>query len=148
MQLNQIKPTIKKVGKKRIGRGGKKGTYSGKGIKGQKSRAGAKFEPAIRLFIKKYHKLKGYRFRKHFQEEKVIVNVFMLEKKFNSGDTVNVKSLIEKNLIRLVDKKEPLVKILSKGDITKKLNIEDCLVSKSAKEKIEKAGGSVKDKKL
>ena len=147
MQLNQIKPTIKKVGKKRIGRGGKKGTYSGKGIKGQKSRAGAKFEPAIRLFIKKYHKLKGYRFKKHCQEKKVI-NVFMLEKKFDSGDTVNFKSLIEKKLIRLVDKKEPLVKILSKGEITKKLNIEDCLVSKSAKEKIEKAGGSVKDKKL
>ncbi|MBU0546940.1 MAG: uL15 family ribosomal protein [Patescibacteria group bacterium] len=143
MQLHQIKPTTKKKKAKRIGRGGKRGTYCGKGIKGQKSRAGAKFEPAIKLFIKRYHKLKGYRFKGHSENQQVI-NVFMLEKKFNSGDIVSSKSLIEKKLIRLVEKKEPLIKILGKGDLSKKLIIEGCLVSKSAQEKIEKVGGSVK----
>lgn len=143
MQLHQIKPTIKKKKIKRVGRGGKRGTYCGKGIKGQKSRSGTQFEPAIRVFIKKYHKLKGYRFKKQSENQRVI-NVFMLEKRFNSGDMVNSKSLIEKKLIRLVERKEPLIKILGKGDLTKKLIIEGCLVSKSAQEKIEKAGGSVK----
>jgi len=143
MQLHQIKPTIKKKKIKRVGRGGKRGTYCGKGIKGQKSRSGTQFEPAIRVFIKKYHKLKGYRFKKQSENQRVI-NVFMLEKRFNSGDIVNSKSLIEKKLIRLVERKEPLIKILGKGDLTKKLIIEGCLVSKSAQEKIEKAGGSVK----
>ncbi|KKP29686.1 MAG: hypothetical protein UR15_C0010G0005 [Parcubacteria group bacterium GW2011_GWA2_31_28] len=59
MQLHQIqtKNSLKKS--KRIGRGGKRGTYSGKGIKGQKSRAGAKIRPEIRDFIKKLHKLRG-----------------------------------------------------------------------------------------
>jgi len=143
MQLHQIKQTTKKRKIKRIGRGGKRGTYCGKGIKGQKSRSGNKFEPAIRVFIKKYHKLKGYRF-KSLSDLQRVINVFMLEKKFNSGDTVNSKSLIEKKLISLVERKEPLIKILGKGDLTKKLIIEGCLVSKSAQEKIEKAGGSVK----
>jgi len=143
MQLHQIKSKTKKVNKKRVGRGGKRGTYSGHGIKGQTSRAGAKFEPSIRVFVKKYHKLKGYRFKKLSELQRVI-NIFMLEKKFNSGDVVNSKSLIEKKLIRLVEKKEPLIKILGKGDLTKKLIIENCLVSKSAQKKIEKAGGSVK----
>ncbi|HOK35099.1 MAG TPA: hypothetical protein PLL80_00755 [Candidatus Pacearchaeota archaeon] len=59
MQLHQIQPTHKPKDKKRIGRGGKRGTYSGKGIKGQTSRAGAKIRPEIRDFIKKIPKKRG-----------------------------------------------------------------------------------------
>jgi large subunit ribosomal protein L15 len=62
MQIHDIKPDNKIKSKKRIGRGGKKGTYSGKGVKGQKSRAGAKIRPEIRDFIKKIPKLRGYKF--------------------------------------------------------------------------------------
>ncbi len=62
MQLNDLKPTNKLKKSKRVGRGGKKGTYSGKGMKGQKSRAGRKLEPPIRGLIKRYHKLRGYKF--------------------------------------------------------------------------------------
>lgn len=61
MQLHQIKKTKSSKKKKRIGRGGKKGTYCGKGIKGQKSRAGAKIRPEIRDFIKKIPKVRGYK---------------------------------------------------------------------------------------
>lgn len=59
MQLHEIHPTHKLKGKKRIGRGGKRGTYSGKGIKGQNSRAGAKVRPEMRDVIKKTPKLRG-----------------------------------------------------------------------------------------
>lgn len=59
MQLHQIQPLHKPKGKKRIGRGGKRGTYSGKGIKGQSSRAGAKIRPEIRDLIKKIPKKRG-----------------------------------------------------------------------------------------
>ncbi len=59
MQLHQIKPLHKPQKSKRVGRGGKRGTYSGKGIKGQKSRAGKNIRPAIRDFIGKIPKLKG-----------------------------------------------------------------------------------------
>ena len=61
MQLHEIKPTHKLKTKKRVGRGGKKGTYSGRGVKGQKSRAGAKIRPEIRDLIKKMPKKRGYK---------------------------------------------------------------------------------------
>jgi large subunit ribosomal protein L15 len=59
--LHTIKPTTKNKSKKRIGRGGKRGTYSGKGMKGQKSRAGRKIRPAIRDLIQRTPKLRGAR---------------------------------------------------------------------------------------
>jgi large subunit ribosomal protein L15 len=63
MQLHELKPIHKFKKKKRIGRGGKRGTYSGKGMKGQKSRAGRRLEPVIRGIIKRYPKLRGYKFK-------------------------------------------------------------------------------------
>jgi len=59
MQLHELKPIHKLKKRKRVGRGGKKGTYSGRGIKGQKSRAGRKLKPAIRELIKRYPKIRG-----------------------------------------------------------------------------------------
>jgi len=59
MQLHQIQPIHKLKKKKRVGRGGKRGTYCGRGIKGQKARAGAKIRPEIRDLIKRIPKLKG-----------------------------------------------------------------------------------------
>ena len=63
MQLQELKPIHRLKKKKRVGRGGKRGTYCGRGIKGQKSRAGRKLKPLIRDVIKKYPKLRGYRFK-------------------------------------------------------------------------------------
>ncbi len=143
MQLHQLRPKHKLKKKKRIGRGGKRGTYSGKGIKGQKSRAGRKFAPVIRELIKRYPKLRGYRFKKH-EGNLVIVNVGILEERFGSSEIVTPKLLLERKIIRRIKGKVPKVKILGKGELTKKLIIENCEVSKVAKEKIEKAGGKVK----
>lgn len=64
MQFHQIQPSRRLKKKKRIGRGGKRGTYCGRGIKGQKARAGAKIRPQVRDLIKKIPKVRGYKFRK------------------------------------------------------------------------------------
>ncbi|MDD3292948.1 MAG: 50S ribosomal protein L15 [Candidatus Pacebacteria bacterium] len=142
MQIHELKPKNKPQEKKRVGRGGKKGTYSGKGVKGQKSRAGAKFKPLIRGWIKRYPKLRGYRF--NVRSENAIVNIETLEKKFNSGDTISPEILVKAKIIsRASGSKIPLVKILSRGELTKQLTIQGCKVSTKAKEKIEKAQGKI-----
>jgi len=143
MQLHELKRKHKNRDKKRVGRGGKKGTYSGKGNKGQKSRAGRKMVPIIRELIKRYPKLKGYR---SFTMDKdlAIVNLVVLEKNTKDGETINPENLIKKGLISNIKGKTPKVKILGTGKITKKLVVENCKTSKTAKEAIEKAGGSVK----
>lgn len=143
MQLHQLHPKHKSKKRKRIGRGGKRGTYSGRGQKGQRSRAGRKLKPAIRGLIKRYPKLRGYRFKP--QELKpAVVNIETLEKKFKPGDKINPQILLEKKLVRRIKGRVPKVKILGKGRLTKALTIEKCLVSKKAKELIEKVHGLVK----
>jgi len=152
MQLHEIKPIHKLKKPKRVGRGGKRGTYSGHGIKGQRSRAGRRFKPIIRELIKKYPKLRGYKFKSKIQNPKSTphqklvwgVNLEILEKKFNSAEKVNPEILLEKRIIRKIKGRIPLVKILGKGKLTKPLIIEGCKVSKSAKEEIDKAGGAIK----
>jgi len=147
MQLHQLKPIHKPKKSKRVGRGGKKGTYSGRGIKGQKARAGKRLKPIIREIIKKYPKLRGYRSKLKIKNQKLkitILNLDILEKKFNSGEKVTPQILLEKRLIRKIKGKMPEVKILRKGELTKKLIIEGCQVSKTAKEQIEKIGGTIK----
>jgi large subunit ribosomal protein L15 len=143
MQLHQLKLKNKLKKRKRVGRGGKRGTYSGRGSKGQRSRAGRKFKPAIRGLIKRYPKLRGYKF-KRVTLKPVVVNIEILEKKFKAADIITPKVLIERGVIRRIRGRLPKVKILGLGKLTKKLTIEGCQVSKSAREKIEKAGGIVK----
>lgn len=118
-----------------MGRGGKRGTYSGKGLKGQKSRAGKTTFPIIREYIKKYPKLRGYRFNV-FSDRIAVINVGTLDKFFENDSVVDPKTLLEKRLIRRIKGKMPKVKILGKGDLKKKLTIKDCDLSKTAKEKI------------
>lgn len=144
MQLHEIKPKIKKPSKKRIGRGGKRGTYSGKGNKGQKSRAGTnKSQPLIRRIIKRYPKLRGYNFGRKSSEVEII-NISVIQERFEKGELISPKTLLEKKLVQKKRGKIPIIKILGNGEIKKNIIIQDCLVSKSAKEKIEKAGGEVK----
>lgn len=145
MQLHQLRSIHRHKRKKRVGRGGKRGTYSGKGIKGQNSRAGRKFQPAIRELIKRYPKLRGYSFRPQDKNRDLaVLNLDILEKNFEAGQAVNPQILVKKRLIRRVKGRIPQVKILGEGKIAKALTIENCSVSKKAKEKIEAAGGSVK----
>jgi len=143
MQIHELKPKHKNRRKKRVGRGGRKGTYSGHGMKGQKSRAGRKMEPIIRSLIKRYPKLKGYRsFR--IDDYFAVVNLEVLEKNTKDGEIINPENLIIKGLISKVKGKTHKVKILGTGKLTKKLVISNCKFSKSAKDAIEKAGGSIK----
>ena len=143
MQIHELQPKHKTRAKKRIGRGGKHGTFSGKGMKGQTSRAGRKMLPMIRELIKKYPKLKGYR-RFALPDNSVIVNLDVLEKKTKDGEIINPENLIKKGIVNMIKGKTPEVKILGKGKFSRKVIVENCKLSKSAKEAIEKAGGNIK----
>lgn len=143
MQLHQLKPKHKLKRRKRVGRGGKRGSYSGKGIKGQKARSGARFQPVIRQIIKRYPKLRGYKF-KGFKPNEIVLSIETLEKKFESGEKISPRTLIEKKIISKIKGRMPKIKILGKGNIKKLLIIEGIKVSAGAKEQIEKAGGAIK----
>ncbi len=142
MQLNSIKPKVKKV-KRRVGRGNASGagTYCGRGCKGQGQRKSSNVRPGFEggqtPLIMRLPKLKG--FNNPNRGEFQIVNVGDLDR-FNDGDEVNVLTLLDKNLIR--KKLEP-VKILGNGKITKKLTIKVHKISTTAKDKIIAAGGKV-----
>ena len=71
MQLQQLKPIHKFKKRKRVGHGGKRGTHSGRGVKGQRARAGRRLKPVIRELIKKYPKLRGYRQKLKAQSSKL-----------------------------------------------------------------------------
>lgn len=128
--------------KKRIGRGGKRGTYSGRGQKGQKSRAGAKFRPFTKRVIKKYHKLRGYKF-KAFKAKPAIINLSLLDSSFKDGDVIDPAALLSKKLIEKKGNKMPQVKILGQGKLSKKLTVKKCLFSKAAEKSILEAGGKI-----
>jgi large subunit ribosomal protein L15 len=142
MQLHQIKIKIGKS-KKRIGRGGKRGTYSGRGNKGQKSRAGRKMRPEWRDLLKKIPKLRGYKF-KPVSAKTVVLNLARLDALFKENEIVSIETLLKKGLIAKMNRKTPAVKILGDGEINKKLVIKGLKISVSAKGKIEKAGGEIK----
>ncbi len=142
MQINTIKRENPNKKARQVGRGGTRGKTSGRGMKGQTSRAGNKTRPQIRDIIKKLPKLRGYRFNSH-KTKFTVVNVSDLNL-FEDGAVVKGSVLFEKNLIRKVGGVLPKVKILGTGEIKKKLSIEGCLVSDTARTKIEKAGGTIK----
>jgi large subunit ribosomal protein L15 len=123
------------------GQGSGRGTTSGKGNKGQKARSGGKtyvgFEggqmPLYRRLAQRG--FSNFPFKKEWQ----IVNLGEIEKRYESGDTVDLASLHKKGLVKGA---EP-VKILGNGDFSKKLKFKVAAASSSAKEKIEKAGGDI-----
>jgi len=142
MQLHQLKPNHARKKEKRIGRGGKRGTYSGKGIKGQSKRAGRKFQPLVRLIIKKYPKKRGYRF-KSLKNKPEIINLSCLDAKFDKNSIISPQTLVEKGLVRKKRGKMPEVKILGTGEIKKTFTFKNCLISEAAEEKIIKIGGTI-----
>ncbi len=153
MQLYQLKPTYKKRSRKRIGRGGKKGTYSGKGIKGQKSRSGKKprvdFAGGDTTLSKRLPKKRGTTGkhkttkkrkgakmnRLRIQSMPVILNLKDIEQKFNSNEIVSPRNLLNKKLIGKIKGRVPKVKILGQGELTKKLQFKGVRLSKSVQGK-------------
>jgi large subunit ribosomal protein L15 len=139
MQLFELKPQLKKKNKKRIGRGGKRGVTSGKGQKGQSSRAGHRIKPAEREMIQRLPKLRGFR-NKPLKKKPAVINIEDLEKKIDGG-LISRGTLIEAGLIRKSDKE---IKILGKGELKKTFQIEGLKFSENAKKKIEAVGGNIK----
>ena len=145
MKLNTlIKTNVRKM---RVGRGigSGKGKTSGRGVKGQKSRSGV----AIKSFeggqMPLFRRLPKRGFKKVNKKNIAILNLsdlalFIKNKKIKLQDEINIKNLLEKKLIR---KKYDKLKILGKGEVKEKLKVTTDFVSKSARSKIEKAGGSI-----
>jgi large subunit ribosomal protein L15 len=152
LNLHSLKPAQPRKARKRIGRGMGSGTgrYSGRGIKGQKSRAGshklpAGFEGGQMPIDMRLGKLRGNTsadampigpFRTYSQP----VNLRDLDARFEKGDEVTPETLKAKRLIRKVSVD---VKVLGVGELSKALTVSAHGFSKTAKEKIEAAGGTV-----
>jgi large subunit ribosomal protein L15 len=152
LNLHTLKPAQPRKDRKRVGRGlgSGKGRYSGRGIKGQKSRSGshkmpAGFEGGQMPIDMRLGKLRGNTsadampigpFRTYSQP----VNLRDLEARFEAGDEVTPETLKAKRLIRKISVD---VKVLGVGELSKALTVSAHGFSKSAKEKIEAAGGSV-----
>ena len=152
LNLSNLSPAQPRKARKRVGRGlgSGKGRYSGRGIKGQKSRSGshtmpAGFEGGQTPIDMRLGKLRGNTsadampigpFRTYSQP----VNVRDLEERFDAGADVTPESL---KSVRLVRKLSVDVKVLGQGELTKSLTVSAHSFSKSAVEKIEAAGGTV-----
>ena len=141
--LHQLKPARgSKRSRRRVGRGDGSGTgtTAGKGNKGQNARGGAPylFEGGQLPLIKRLPYMRGFINRNRI--EYLPVNLSQLESVFDDGTDVTIELLIEQNIVR---RKKDLVKVLGTGDFSKKLNISAHAFSKAAREKIEKAGGTV-----
>src|SRR5947209_9689064 len=151
LNLSSLKPAQERKDRKRVGRGlgSGKGRYSGRGIKGQKSRAGshkmrAGFEGGQMPIYMRMPKQRGSTSKDAmpvgpFRTETVPVNLRDLDR-FDAGAEVTPESLVEKRLIKntKID-----VKLLGSGEVTKKLTIRVHKISATAREKIEAAGGTV-----
>ena len=145
MQFHTLKRVHKNKTSAEVGRGGKRGKTSGRGGKGQTARAGHKKYPEIRDMIKRIPKLRGRGKQsfKSFQEAYMPVNLETVEKLYSEGGTVSPETLLVVKAISLQSGKMPLVKILGRGTLSKKLRVSGCAISASAKAAIEKAGGQV-----
>ena len=141
MRLEELKPAAGSTHRKKIvgrGIGSGVGKTSGKGHKGQNARSGGGVRPGFEGGqMPLYRRLPKRGFTNIFAKKYVSVNVEVLDK-FNDGDEVTAESLLQKGII---SKTLDGVKILGRGEVTKKLTVKVAKISESAKEKIEKAGG-------
>lgn len=141
MQLNTLKLKNRRKQRKTIGRGGKKGTYCGKGMKGQKARSGGNVDPLFEggrsTLIDHMKKKRGF---KALNKKNAIVSLKAIAKKFKNGDTINAESLIKAGLVDRIEAKNG-IKILGGKGIKIKLSIDkEILLSESAKKSIGKIG--------
>jgi large subunit ribosomal protein L15 len=151
LNLSNLRPAQARKDRKRVGRGpgSGKGKFSGRGVKGQKSRSGshkmrAGFEGGQMPIYMRIGKLRGSTSKDAmpvgpFRTETAPINLRDLDR-FESGDVVTPESLVEKRLLKntKVD-----VKLLGSGEVSKKLTIRVHAISASAREKIEAAGGTI-----
>jgi len=140
-----------KIKKMRVGRGigSGKGKTSGRGVKGQKSRSGV----AIKSFeggqMPLYRRLPKRGFNPLKKEKIAIINLDKIQnlietKKINKDSQINI-DLLKKT--KIISKSFRKVKVLGSGEIKDKINLSVDFISKSAKEKLEKAGGTISAKR-
>ena len=142
INLSNLKPAKGSTKKRKtIGRGGKRGSYSGKGMKGQRSRSGVSGLKALGLKAMMLSTPKSRGFKSHYAKYPV-VNVGDLNI-FDDGAIVDLRQMIQKEL---VDKRSKHVKVLNVGKLTKKLTVIADEFSGTAAAAIEAAGGKVEVK--
>jgi len=144
LSLHTIKPAKGSAKKrKRVGRGNASGhgTYSGRGMKGQRSRSGGKSglkRLGMKQIILQTPKIRGF---KSDKPKNQVVNLFDINKNFKEGNTINPRSLLKANLIETI--KKP-VKILTNGELKiNNLEFSNVKISKSVAEQIKKTGGKI-----
>lgn len=142
MQIHQIRPNNKSLKKRKVGRGGKRGTYSGRGIKGQRSRAGSKIKPQIREMILKFPKRRGVSFNP-LKKKPLAIKLKDIIKVFPEGGVINPGKLKKAGLIKKMKGEIRRVKILGAIPLSKEYIIKNCLVSEKVKEAIIKAKGKI-----
>jgi large subunit ribosomal protein L15 len=151
LNLSNLKPAQPRRDRKRVGRGlgSGKGRYSGRGLKGQKSRSGshkmrAGFEGGQMPLYMRLGKQRGPTSKDAmpigpFRTTTVPVNLRDLERVFADGDNVDIEALVAKGVIKNT---KTDVKVLGTGELTKKLSVTAHRFSATAREKIEAAGGT------
>jgi large subunit ribosomal protein L15 len=151
LNLSSLKPAQERKARKRVGRGlgSGKGRYSGRGIKGQKSRSGSHnmrpgFEGGQMPIYMRLGKKRGSTSKDAMpvgphRTHTIGVNVRELERVFDDGGEVSLEALVEKGILKNT---RTDVKILGQGELKKKLSVTVHAFSASAREKIESAGGT------
>jgi len=141
MNLSELKPAAgSRKKRKRVGRGGAHGGTSCKGHKGQKARSGCTLKPGFeggQMPLSRRLPKRG--FRNRFRKDMVIVNISQL-KVFPEGTVIDPDVLLSRGIIK---RQGDGVKVLGKGDIGYSLALKVHMISASAREKIEAAGGSI-----
>ena len=147
MQQHSLKsPEGSKKNRKRVGRGDSSGSgsYSGKGMKGQKSRSGGGVRPGFEggqlPLIKKLSALRG--FNNIFRREFIPINLNTISKLYEKDNEISPETLVEKNVLK--DTKSP-IKILGDGEINFPVKVTAHKFSRSAKDKIIAAGGTIQE---
>ncbi len=146
MKLNELSPaqgSAKAAWRKGRGPGSGNGKTAGKGHKGQNARSGGGVRPGFEGGqLPLYRKLPKRGFKNRFAVNYAIVNVGVLNNKFEDGATVDMAALVAAKIVR-----KPLdgLKVLGNGELTKKLTVKATVFSQAAKEKIEAAGGKTEE---
>ena len=143
MKLHELSPapgSKKAAWRKGRGAGSGNGKTAGRGHKGQNARTGGGVRPGFEGGqIPLYRRLPKRGFTNSlFKKEYAIINLETLDKLFNDGDTVSLETLLENGVVK---KELNGLKVLARGEITKKLTVKAAIFSAAAKEKIEAAGG-------
>lgn len=144
MKLYELSPapnSSKKAYRKGRGAGSGNGKTSGKGHKGQNARSGGGVRPGFEGGqMPLYRRLPKRGFTNVFSTKYAVINIRDLEKRFEDNATIDTQAIINSGLVKKV---LAGIKLLGNGELSKKFNVTVAAFSKSAKEKIEKAGGRI-----